>query len=188
MIRRLSLILLLLSSPALATVEVANVAFDDHATVAGQILTLNGAGLRTRFIFNIYTIGLYLPLKTSSAAIAMAEPGPKRIRFVMKHTVTAQELADAFDAALQANNSAAQLQVIGSRLDEFRKLLTSLGGAKQGSEYLLDYEPGVGTHLTVDGMVRDAPIPGADLFEALMRAWLGPRPVQEKLKEALLGR
>lgn len=188
MIRKVPLILLLLSSPALATVEVANVAFGDHVTVAGQQLTLNGAGLRTRFIFNVYTIGLYLPVKTSSAAVALAEPGAKRIRFVMQHTVTAGELVDAFDAALRANNSEAALQAIGGRLDRFKKLLTGLGGARKGSEYLLDYVPGVGTHLTIDGVVQDAPIPGADLFEALMRAWLGPRPVQENLKEALLGK
>lgn len=188
MIRRLSLILLLLSSPALATVDVANVAFDDHATVAGQVLTLNGAGLRTRFIFKIYAIGLYLPQKTTSAEIATTEPGAKRIRFVMKRSVSADELVDAFEKALHANNSEAELQAVGGRLEQFRKLLKSLGGAEQGSEYLLDYVPGVGTQLTVDGVVKDAPIPGDDLFQALMRAWLGPRPAQEHLKEALLGK
>jgi hypothetical protein len=189
MIRTLSLILLLLlSCPALATVDVANVAFDDHATVAGQVLTLNGAGLRTRFLFKIYAIGLYLPQKTPSAEIATAEPGAKRIRFVMKRTVSAEDLVGAFEKALSANNSEAQLQAIGDRLDRLKRLLLSLGGAKEGSEYLLDYVPGVGTRLTVDGVVRDAPIPGNDLFEALMRAWLGPKPVQENLKEALLGK
>jgi hypothetical protein len=48
--------------------------------------------------------------------------------------------------------------------------------------------PGAGTHLTVDGVIKDVPIPGDDLFRALLRAWLGPRPVQDNLKEALLGK
>jgi hypothetical protein len=184
----LSLLLLMLSVPALATVDVADVRFDDSATVSGQLLQLNGVGLRTRFFFKIYTIGLYLPKKTSSADVALAEPGAKRIRFVMMRTVPAEDMVEAFEKALHANNSEADLKVLDGRLDQFKQLLMSFGKARQGSEYLLDYVPGVGTHLTVDGVIKDAPIPGADLFQALMRAWLGPSPVQENLKEALLGK
>ncbi len=182
------LFLLIIAVPAWATAEVAGVRFDDQTTVAGQVLELNGAGLRTRFYFKIYTLGLYLPKKTSSADAAIAEPGVKRIRFVMKRTVPAEEMIEALEKALHANNSEADLKSLDSRLEQFKKLLLGFGKAREGSEYLLDYVPGAGTHLTVDGVIRDAPIPGDDLFRALLRAWLGPRPVQGDLKEALLGK
>jgi hypothetical protein len=175
-----------LAIPVQAAVDVADVRFDDHATVAGRLLELNGAGLRTRYLFKIYTIGLYLPKKTSSADVAISEPGAKRLRFVMKRTVPADELVEAFEKALSANNSEAELAILDGRLDQFKKLLLSLGKTNKDSEFLLDYEPDVGTHLTVDGEVKDAPIPGEDLFRALLRAWLGPRPVQNDLKDALL--
>jgi hypothetical protein len=179
-------LLLGLAIPVQAAVDVADVRFDDHATVAGRLLELNGAGLRTRYLFKIYTIGLYLPKKTSSADVAISEPGAKRLRFVMKRTVPADELVEAFEKALSANNSEAELAILDGRLDQFKKLLLSLGKTNKDSEFLLDYEPDVGTHLTVDGEVKDAPIPGEDLFRALLRAWLGPRPVQNDLKDALL--
>ena len=51
---------LFLALPASAA-EVAGTHIDDKASVAGSDLTLNGAGLRTRFMLKIYTIGLYLP-------------------------------------------------------------------------------------------------------------------------------
>ena len=51
---------LFLALPASAA-EVAGTHIDDKAIVAGSDLTLNGAGLRTRFMLKIYTIGLYLP-------------------------------------------------------------------------------------------------------------------------------
>lgn len=188
MIRAFWLSLLLVALPASASVEVADVLFDDHATVAGQVLDLNGAGLRTRFMFKVYAIGLYLPRKTTSAEVAIAEPGVKRISFVMKRSVSAEDMVAALEKALRANNSAADLAAIDPRLDEFKKLLLAFGEARKGSEYWLDYVPGKGTHLTVDGVIKDAPVPGEDLFRALLRAWIGPNPVQADLKEAMLGK
>jgi hypothetical protein len=189
MIRRFWLLLLLIVAvPSWATIDVAGVRFDDQATVAGQVLELNGAGLRTRFYFKVYTLGLYLPKKTSSAEAAIDEPGAKRMRFVMKRTVSAEDMVEAFEKALRANNSEADMKALNGRLDQFKNLLLGFGKAREGSEYLLDYVPGAGTHLTVDGVIKDAPIPGDDLFRALLRAWLGPRPVQENLKEAVLGK
>jgi len=39
----------------------------------------------------------------------------------------------------------------------------------------------------VDGKPAGAPIQGEDFYRALLRIWLGERPVQEDLKQALLG-
>jgi hypothetical protein len=41
--------------------------------------------------------------------------------------------------------------------------------------------------LSVGGKPAGAPIPGEDFYRALLRIWVGPRPVQEDLKKALLG-
>ena len=49
-------------------VEIEGVEFQPTAQVGGQVLRLNGAGLRTRAIFKVYAAGLYVPQKTNSAA------------------------------------------------------------------------------------------------------------------------
>jgi hypothetical protein len=58
--------------------------------------------------------------------------------------------------------------------------------AKKGMAILLDWQPGTGTVISVDGKTRGKPIPGEDFYRALLRIWLGERPVQDDLKKALL--
>ena len=38
-----------------------------------------------------------------------------------------------------------------------------------------------------NGQPRGAPIPGADFYSAVMRIWLGDKPVDDGLKKGLLG-
>src|SRR5512133_3464222 len=40
--------------------EVGGVKIDDAVTVEGKPLKLNGAGIRTKFVFKVYAMGLYL--------------------------------------------------------------------------------------------------------------------------------
>jgi hypothetical protein len=40
----------------------------------------------------------------------------------------------------------------------------------------------------VAGQQRGKDIPGEDFYRALLRIWLGEKPVQDDLKQALLGK
>jgi hypothetical protein len=51
----------------------------------------------------------------------------------------------------------------------------------------LDWVPGAGTQVTIDGKAEGKPIEGEDFYRALLRIWLGDKPVQDDLKKALLG-
>jgi hypothetical protein len=51
----------------------------------------------------------------------------------------------------------------------------------------LDWHPGGGTQVTIDGKPAGQPIEGEDFYRALLRIWLGDKPVQDDLKKALLG-
>ena len=52
----------------------------------------------------------------------------------------------------------------------------------------LDWLPGNGLRLSVAGQVRGKLIEGEDFYRALLRVWLGEKPVQADLKQALLGK
>jgi len=58
---------------------------------------------------------------------------------------------------------------------------------KTGETFELDWIPGTGTVLTVKGKVEGEPFREPEFFEALMRIWLGPKPADWALKDALLG-
>ncbi len=46
---------------------------------AETTLVLNGAGIRSKFIFDIYVGALYLPRLARTAQAVLAMPGPKRV-------------------------------------------------------------------------------------------------------------
>jgi hypothetical protein len=62
---------------------VAGVAYPAQAGVGGQTLQLNGAGIRYKAIFKVYTAGLYLEKPAASLQEIAALPGPKRVSVTM---------------------------------------------------------------------------------------------------------
>lgn len=61
------------------------------------------------------------------------------------------------------------------------------GTVKEGTRIELDFLPGSGTRVSFDGKTRGAPIGDEAFFPALLRNWLGAKPVSEDLKRELLG-
>ena len=179
----LALLLLLCALPASA-LELAGVKVADKARVGADELVLNGAGIRTRIIFKVYVGALYLSQKKSSAAEVLAQPGAKRVALTLLRDLSAQQLKEAFDSGIHANNSAAEIEAMQPRIAELLALFTD---GKQGDVILLDYLPGAGTVVTVNAVARGKPIPGEDFNRALLRIWLGDKPVDDDLKKAMLG-
>jgi len=170
--------------------EVAGVKFEPRlrATEAGPMLELNGAGLRSRFFFKVYAMGLYLAGTTRSAQEAIAAPGPKRVAIRMLRDVSAQTFSEALEDGLRVNHSEAEFKALGPRVKRLTAIMARLGEAKEGMNISLDWRPGLGTAVVVDGRTHGRPIPGEDFYRALLRIWLGAHPVQEDLKDALLGK
>jgi hypothetical protein len=168
--------------------DVAGVRFDDKATVAGSELTLNGAGLRTRFMLKIYAMGLYLPKRADSAEAIAGTTGPKRIQIITLRDLTAEQFADALVEGLKKNHNETEFTKLQARTDDFRNALLSLKSAPKGSEIRLEWLPGSGTRLSFGNETRGKDIPGEDFFRALLRIWLGDKPADQDLKNALLGK
>ncbi|MEC5399751.1 chalcone isomerase family protein [Uliginosibacterium sp. H1] len=168
--------------------EVGGVKLDDKVSVAGQELVLNGAGLRTRLMFKVYVIGLYLPVKTDSASTALAGNPPRRVQIVTLRELSGEQLADSLVESLQKNLSKPELEALGSRIESFRKTMLAVGKAPEKTVIRLDYLPERGTRLTVAETQRGEDIPGAEFYQALLRIWLGAQPAQEDLRAALLGK
>lgn len=175
-----------LAGGALAA-EVGGVKLDDKASVGGQELVLNGAGVRTRFVVKVYVAGLYLAERKAAAADAIALGGPKRVSITMMRDVGAQQFNDALVEGFRANNSAADVATLKGPLDELSAIMSALGEAKKGSVIALDFVPGSGTRVLVNGATQGKPIAGDEFYRALLRIWLGDRPVDGDLKKGLLG-
>ena len=154
----------------------------------GTELQLNGAGLRSRFLLEVYVIGLYLPEKRNSDAEVLAHAGGKRIRIVMLRDVTPKQMTDSLLGVMLKNNDKTELAAIQSGVDQFRVMLLALNAVPKGTVFDIDYSPKGGTRLAVDGIPRGRPIAGEPFYRAVLRIWIGDKPEQPALKQALLGR
>jgi len=182
--RLLALMFLLLWALPAFALEVAGVNVAGKVAVGAGELVLNGAGIRTRAIFKVYVAALYLTEKKSGAAEVLALGGAKRVAITLLRDLSAQQLIEAFDDGIKANSSAAELDTLKPRVAELLSLFTD---GKKGDVILLDFLPGSGTSVSLNATVRGKPIPGEDLYRAVLRIWLGDKPVDGDLKQGMLG-
>lgn len=178
---------LLFFHPAAQALDVAGTHFDDQIRLGGSELLANGGGLRSRFFIKVYAAALYLPQHQAEADAALAAKGPKRIAIVLLRDLSAHQFVEALQEGIARNASEAELAALKDRLEQFSAAMLGVGEAARGTVITLDWLPESGTRLSVGGRTTGRDIAGEDFYRALLRIWLGPRPVQNDLKQGLLG-
>src|SRR4051795_7685300 len=77
---------------ASAQAVVAGVKYAETADLHGGKLRLNGAGVRYKAVFKVYTAGLYLSRKAGTPEEVLAAPGAKRMNMTMLRDIDSSEL------------------------------------------------------------------------------------------------
>ncbi len=179
--------LALLSQAGIAASEVAGIKLDDTATVANQRLVLNGAGIRTRAIFKVYVAALYLPQKKETLKDIVALPGAKRVAVVMLREVSSEDLSEALITGIRKNSTAEETRRFASPLMKMSDIFNKIPKLKKGESFSIDWVPGSGTVVLVDGKSVAEPIADQTFYDAILRIWLGDDPADSDLKPAMLG-
>ncbi|MDC0709085.1 chalcone isomerase family protein [Stigmatella sp. ncwal1] len=173
-----------LALPAVAQEKtVAGVKFPATLAVEGKELKLNGAGLRTKAIFKVYTVGLYLETPSQDAAQIISSDQIKRVRMTMLRDLEKAKITDAISDGIAKNNKA-QMPALQQRLDTFKSAIPDL---KKGDELVLTYVPGKGTRVE-SKTGQEISVEGKDFADALFGVWLGKSPVDGGLKDGMLGK
>lgn len=169
-------------------VEVANVKYESSVDLAGQKLVLNGAGIRYKFVVKVYTAGLYLTHKANTTQEAIAAPGPKRIHIQMLRDIDGNELGKLFTKGMESNAPRDEFVKSINGVLKLSEVFASRKQLNSGDSFSVDYVPGVGSTLLLNGKtVMPEPIKEPEFFSALLRIWLGDKPADDALKDALLG-
>ena len=186
-VKRVVVLLFCTTSLAMgATVE--GMHFDDALRLDNRKLVLNGIGVRAVAWFKGYVAALYLPEKSADAEAVYVQPGPKRIAVRMLVDASPDLLSRTFGDGIRKNYKDDALEALRPRMETFDAEVRSIpGGVRQGQEIDLDFEPKVGTRILVGGKPIGEPIPGGDLYVALLKMFVGERAIDKNLRAALLG-
>jgi hypothetical protein len=177
-----ALLALAVASPALAR-KVAGVDFAESMDLAGQKLTLNGAGLRKKLFVKVYAGGLYLAEPSRDPAAIVAADAPKRVRMVFLRDVTKKQVLDTYREGLEKNSAGPGLPSLVASLEQIAPAIPDL---REGAEMFVTYVPGEGTTVAAAGGGK-ATVAGKEFADAMFRIWLGDAPADEDLKAAMLG-
>jgi hypothetical protein len=175
------------AAPA-AQVDVAGVKLDDAIDVRGSKLQLNGAGVRYKAVFKVYTAGLYMTKKADTVEEVLAAPGPKRVAITMLRDIDANELGKLFTKGVEENSPKSEMVNLIPGLLRMGQMFADQKQLKTGDTFTIDWVPGTGTVITVRGVPQPDPVKEPAFFNALLRIWLGPSPADWKLKDAMLGK
>ena len=173
------------SIPAFAA-EVAGVKFAETVSVGGHELKLNGAGVRTKLVFKVYALGFYLQERKTTVADVLAAPGPRRIRIVVMRDLSSDDFGMAFMKGLNDNVGAEERTKLLSQTKAFGEMFAQFPGLKKGDELVVDWTPGSGSQSYLNGRKVGESLPDQAFFNAIMRIWIGSKPVDSSLKPKLL--
>lgn len=185
MIRTIMAFVMLMSVGSVHAVEVGGVNVAESYKEGDQSLTLNGAGVRTRFWIDIYVAALYVANKAPSAQEIINADEPMSIRiFVTSGLVNGEKMAEATrDGFLKAT---------GGELGEIEPQVNALintfkDAVEEDDVFDLSYIPGTGVLVKRNGELKTT-AKGLAFKQALFGIWLSDDPVQSSLKKGLLGK
>jgi len=186
--KRLSLALgvlaLLAPSVGLAR-DVSGVHLADTVTLEGATLVLNGAGVRHVTIFGVevYVAGLYLPTATHDASEVLRAETPREVVLVMKRDVGRDQIASAFREAIE-HAAGPHASALRTELDAFVAWVPEM---HDHDRMVVTYTPAHSLSVTATG--AHAAVHGsAALAEAFFGMWVGSHPVEDSLRDGMLGR
>jgi hypothetical protein len=179
-----AIVVLIFGVQSVAAREIAGVAVPESVTLKNKALVLNGAGIRKKLFMKIYVCALYLTAKRTAASEILADPEAKRIvmSFLYKE-VGVERQVEGWNKGFRDNNSGEELKGLQDRINLFNSLFTTV---RKGDVIRFDYMPEEGTQVWINDTLNGI-VPGEDFFAALLKIWLGPKPAEANLKDALLG-
>ena len=168
-------------------VTVADVKYEPTQTLGDSTVQLNGAGVRYKAVFKVYTAGLYLEKKASTPQEVASQRGPKRLSITMLREIDSTELGKLFSRGMEDNMDRAAFSRIVPGVLRMSQIFSDHKKLQAGDQFMIDWIPGTGTVITVKGKVQGEPFKEPEFFNALLGIWLGHLPADFKLKDALLG-
>ena len=157
----------------------------EQITQQPHTLFLNGAGIRSKFVFDIYVGALYVTKKSASAQTIINDQSAKQVHMHFVYDEISQEkMTSGWNEGFKNVLSTAELEKLKPQIALFNN---AFGKTVAGDVIIVAYTPEKGSEVRINGETR-ATIPGFEFHQALMKIWLGEDPVDSDLKRGMLGK
>lgn len=164
--------------------EVAGVKLADNKNFHGNNLILNGAGIRKKAFFDLYVGALYLGSKSTDEKNIISSNEPMIIELtITSGLVGSKEMKEAVDDGFKNSVSSEELAKLSARIEEFTGAF-SKEEIKKGDVFQFSAHDGNVT--AVKNGKELLSIHGEDFKSGLFGIWLGAKPADKNLKNALL--
>ena len=155
--------------------------------VDGQVLHLNGAGLRRISLLgigaDIYVAALYLPAVNHDAASILSSPGHKAVMLHFLHKATKEQVQEDFRKG--ERNNCGNGECNPAELPDFEKLVQTTPAIEVGDTAEYIYDPNRLRVFANGRLICD--FNNGLLSHQLLVGFLGQHPPTERLKRELLG-
>lgn len=179
---RFFLLICLLSGTSQAR-QVGGITFPESITVNEATLTLNGAGVRSKYFLDVYAVGLYLKEPSQNPAEIIQADETQMLRLVITSShITKDRLTDSIEEGVRLS--------AGRDYPRYKPMLDDLWAAltfevRVGDVFEFFYIPGKGTAFTMNKKELRV-LPDFQFKRVLFGIWLGENPIQKSVKAALL--
>jgi hypothetical protein len=174
-------------APAASALTLAGNRFEPSYTLGERQLLLNGGGIRSKMIIKIYAMALYLPAVQHDAQAVLHSDAPHSIQVVMLRDVDAERMAEGFGKAMLDMQPDAGKAALQARVATLSEAFHRHGDVHRGDALKFEYQPGIGTRVSIGGQAICPDIAGEDFNVAVKLLWLGEHASDERLKQALMG-
>ncbi|WP_103068669.1 chalcone isomerase family protein [Aquimarina sediminis] len=184
--KKLSTLLLVLLTivSTQAQTKVGDATLPNTVQFNGEDLSINGAGIREKFFFDIYAGALYLKKKSKNAAsIAKANETMAIKLHILSGMMSRAKMATALREGFKKSTKG-KLELYNERIEKFIGFINN--EIEVGQIYDIVYEKGKGSVIYKDGKEKGY-IKGMDFKEALFNIWIGDKPADKGLKKEMLG-
>lgn len=181
----LALAAALLSSVATSAdlVRIEKASFARALEVTGERLVLEGAGLfRWKYFLKVYAAAHYVG--EEARGLDADADVPRRLEIAYFVGISGKDFGMAADELLGDALTPEQLAPLRERLAQLHRAYVDV---KPGDRYALTYVPGRGTELSLNGRPLVL-VEGADFARSYFGIWIGRRPIDTGLRDALLPR
>ena len=164
--------------------EIAGVHIPETLEYAGTTMQLNGAGVRKKAFIKLYIASLYLTEKENDADKILSNNSPMAIHLNIKSSLISTKKMKAATLEGFEKSTAGDIAPIKAQVDEMLSAFDQ--GVSSGDSYTMLSNNKTDVDVVKNGK-KVTTIKSEAFKKALFGIWLSKSPVQESLKNEMLG-